>query len=127
MCGQDIASALGHDLSFVKYVFLMEPIWDRAEELQVISRAHRLGAVETIEVEKLVSCDTIEAMMEEGTKPQKRDERERIAKIEKQKKRDEEHKRNGLLMSLKLLRNEPSAADGDERASKVPKTVRFAW
>ncbi|KAL3673932.1 hypothetical protein V7S43_001619 [Phytophthora oleae] len=34
----------GLDLSFVTHVFLMEQIWDKSLEQQVISRAHRMGA-----------------------------------------------------------------------------------
>ncbi|XP_039128353.1 LOW QUALITY PROTEIN: F-box protein At3g54460 [Dioscorea cayenensis subsp. rotundata] len=59
----DGSAALGLDLSFVTYVFLMEPIWDRSMEEQVISRAHRMGAVRPISVETLVMHGTIEEQM----------------------------------------------------------------
>ncbi|KAH9623700.1 hypothetical protein KSS87_016982 [Heliosperma pusillum] len=59
----DGTAALGLDLSFVTYVFLMEPIWDRSMEEQVISRAHRMGATRPIHVETLAMCDTIEEQM----------------------------------------------------------------
>ncbi|KAK9682224.1 hypothetical protein RND81_10G059400 [Saponaria officinalis] len=59
----DGTAALGLDLSFVNYVFLMEPIWDRSMEEQVISRAHRMGAVRPIHVETLAMSDTIEEQM----------------------------------------------------------------
>ncbi|TXG49092.1 hypothetical protein EZV62_024967 [Acer yangbiense] len=49
----DGSAALGLDLSFVTHVFLMEPIWDRSMEEQVISRAHRMGATRPIYVETL--------------------------------------------------------------------------
>ncbi|PPE01665.1 hypothetical protein GOBAR_DD01321 [Gossypium barbadense] len=49
----DGSAALGLDLSFVTHVFLMEPIWDRSMEEQVISRAHRMGATRPIHVETL--------------------------------------------------------------------------
>ncbi|KAA0034755.1 hypothetical protein IC582_022678 [Cucumis melo] len=59
----DGSAALGLDLSFVTYVFLMEPIWDRSMEEQVISRAHRMGAIRPIHVETLVMHETIEEQM----------------------------------------------------------------
>ncbi|KAF5742450.1 hypothetical protein HS088_TW09G00498 [Tripterygium wilfordii] len=59
----DGSAALGLDLSFVTHVFLMEPIWDRSMEEQVISRAHRMGATRPIQVETLAMCGTIEEQM----------------------------------------------------------------
>ncbi|XP_006646686.1 F-box protein At3g54460 [Oryza brachyantha] len=59
----DGTAALGLDLSFVSYVFLMEPIWDRSMEEQVISRAHRMGATRPIFVETLAMRGTIEEQM----------------------------------------------------------------
>ncbi|WCJ39080.1 SNF2 domain-containing protein / helicase domain-containing protein / F-box family protein [Euphorbia peplus] len=59
----DGSAALGLDLSFVSHVFLMEPIWDRSMEEQVISRAHRMGATRPIHVETLAMRGTIEERM----------------------------------------------------------------
>ncbi|GLT88566.1 hypothetical protein SLE2022_065860 [Rubroshorea leprosula] len=59
----DGTAALGLDLSFVTHVFLMEPIWDRSMEEQVISRAHRMGATRPIHVETLAMHGTIEEQM----------------------------------------------------------------
>ncbi|KAK6228659.1 hypothetical protein SCA6_000999 [Theobroma cacao] len=59
----DGSAALGLDLSFVTHVFLMEPIWDRSMEEQVISRAHRMGATRPIHVETLAMSGTIEEQM----------------------------------------------------------------
>lgn len=59
----DGSAALGLDLSFVTHVFLMEPIWDRSMEEQVISRAHRMGATRPIYVETLAMRGTIEEQM----------------------------------------------------------------
>uniref|UniRef100_A0A1D1XU40 F-box protein At3g54460 n=1 Tax=Anthurium amnicola TaxID=1678845 RepID=A0A1D1XU40_9ARAE len=59
----DGSAALGLDLSFVTHVFLMEPIWDRSMEEQVISRAHRMGAVRPVHVETLAMRGTIEEQM----------------------------------------------------------------
>ncbi|KAK7243355.1 hypothetical protein RIF29_38148 [Crotalaria pallida] len=59
----DGSAALGLDLSFATRVFLMEPIWDRSMEEQVISRAHRMGASRPIHVETLAMRGTIEEQM----------------------------------------------------------------
>lgn len=55
--------AVGFDLSCVKYIFLLEPVWDSAVELQIISRAHRIGSEQDIFVERLVMRDTVEHEM----------------------------------------------------------------
>ncbi|XP_051123001.1 F-box protein At3g54460 isoform X2 [Andrographis paniculata] len=59
----DGSAALGLDLSFATHVYLMEPIWDRSMEEQVISRAHRMGAIRPIHVETLAMNGTIEEQM----------------------------------------------------------------
>ncbi|XP_060185950.1 F-box protein At3g54460 isoform X1 [Lycium barbarum] len=59
----DGSAALGLDLSFVTHVYLMEPIWDKSMEEQVISRAHRMGATRPILVETLAMSGTIEEQM----------------------------------------------------------------
>ena len=60
----DVVGAVGLDLSFVSHIFLLDPIWDKSLEDQVISRAHRLGAKRSITVEKLIARGTVEQMME---------------------------------------------------------------
>lgn len=52
--------SVGLDLSFVEYIFLMEPVWDASVELQIISRAHRIGSKKDICVERLVMRDSVE-------------------------------------------------------------------
>nr|GMC82284.1 F-box protein At3g54460 isoform X1 [Ipomoea batatas] len=59
----DGSAALGLDLSFVSRVYVMEPIWDKSMEEQVISRAHRMGATRPIFVETLAMSGTIEDQM----------------------------------------------------------------
>ncbi|KAJ8756029.1 hypothetical protein K2173_024576 [Erythroxylum novogranatense] len=59
----DGSAALGLDFSFATHVFLLEPIWDRSMEEQVISRAHRMGATRPINVETLAMRSTIEELM----------------------------------------------------------------
>uniref|UniRef100_K3W7Q3 RING-type domain-containing protein n=1 Tax=Globisporangium ultimum (strain ATCC 200006 / CBS 805.95 / DAOM BR144) TaxID=431595 RepID=K3W7Q3_GLOUD len=53
----------GLDLSFVTHMFLMEEIWDKSLEKQVVSRAHRMGARQAVVVEQLVMRDTIEGLL----------------------------------------------------------------
>jgi hypothetical protein len=64
----DAVGAVGLDLSFVTHIFLLDPIWDKSLEDQVISRAHRLGAKQAIIVEKLIARGTVEQMMEAMTR-----------------------------------------------------------
>lgn len=146
---QDVASALGHDLSFVKYMFLMEPIWDLARELQVISRAHRMGAKEPIVVEKIIAVNTVETLVEhsavETTKEQTDTPQYPPASspsslpgmgqshapmIEKEKKRKEEGKRNRILLSVRQIRNIYPSDSSRERnqgnKQSSAKRVRFA-
>ena len=49
----DESGSVGLDLSFVGWVFLMEPLADASLEQQVIARAHRMGAKQAIHVETL--------------------------------------------------------------------------
>lgn len=55
--------AVGLDLSFVQYVFFLEPVWDSSLELQVISRAHRIGCNHDITVERLIMKNSVEEFM----------------------------------------------------------------
>ncbi len=50
----DETGSVGLDLSFVSYVFLMEPLVDASLEQQVVARAHRMGAKAIVQVETLV-------------------------------------------------------------------------
>eukprot|EP00983_Pelagomonas_calceolata_P028701 899068-Pelagomonas_calceolata.AAC.2 len=52
--------SVGLDLSFVNYVFLMEPLANKATEQQVIARAHRMGARRAVHVELLLMAGTAE-------------------------------------------------------------------
>jgi SNF2 family DNA or RNA helicase len=55
--------SVGLDLSIVEYIFLLEPIWDSSLEQQVIARAHRLGARNTVYVERIAMRGSIEEQM----------------------------------------------------------------
>ena len=50
----DETGSVGLDLSFVSWVFLMEPLADASLQAQVTARAHRMGASQAIHVETLV-------------------------------------------------------------------------
>ncbi|CAM9678677.1 unnamed protein product [Ectocarpus fasciculatus] len=52
--------AHGLDLSFVTHMFLMEQIWDRSLETQVVARANRMGAKGSVSVVQLIMKDTME-------------------------------------------------------------------
>ncbi|CAH0481391.1 unnamed protein product [Peronospora belbahrii] len=53
----------GLDLSFVTHIFLMDEIWDKSLEQQVISRAHRMGAGQAVVVEQLWMRGSVESHM----------------------------------------------------------------
>lgn len=55
--------SVGLDLSFVQYIFMLEPVWDLSSELQIVSRAHRIGAKQDIYVERLVMRGSVEHEM----------------------------------------------------------------
>lgn len=57
------SGGVGLDLSFVEYIFLLEPLWDAATELQIVSRAHRIGCKKDIIVERLIMRDSLEEDM----------------------------------------------------------------
>ena len=50
----DETGSVGLDLSFVGWVFLMEPLADASLQAQVTARAHRMGAAQAVHVETLV-------------------------------------------------------------------------
>ncbi|KAG3098076.1 hypothetical protein PI125_g15477 [Phytophthora idaei] len=53
----------GLDLSFVTHIFLLEEIWDKSVEQQVIRRAHRMGATQSLVVEQLFVDGTVERQL----------------------------------------------------------------
>jgi len=126
----DSAGALGLDLSFVTHVYLLDPIWDKSQEDQVISRAHRLGAKNSITVEKFIASGTVEEVMERwvkekfnGSKAGKQhveNVRKRV-RNEEQRKASEVNKVNWILRNAKLL---PDMEDSRMQASSGPSPLR---
>ncbi|NPA36382.1 MAG: DEAD/DEAH box helicase [Chlorobi bacterium] len=54
------AGGVGLNLEVADYVFILDPWWNPASELQAISRAHRIGQTKNVFVYKFISVDTIE-------------------------------------------------------------------
>ena len=50
----DETGSVGLDLSFVSWVYLMEPLADASLQAQVTARAHRMGTAQAVHVETLV-------------------------------------------------------------------------
>ncbi|MFZ0529646.1 MAG: DEAD/DEAH box helicase, partial [Propionicimonas sp.] len=54
------AGGFGLTLTEADYVFILDPWWNPAAELQAIDRTHRIGQEQPVMVYRLVSADTIE-------------------------------------------------------------------
>jgi SNF2 family DNA or RNA helicase len=54
------AGGLGLNLTAAEYVFLLDPWWNPAVEMQAIDRAHRIGQTRQVIAYRLIAKDTIE-------------------------------------------------------------------
>jgi superfamily II DNA or RNA helicase len=54
------AGGLGLNLTAAEYVFLLDPWWNPAVEMQAIDRAHRIGQSRTVFAYRLIARDTVE-------------------------------------------------------------------
>jgi len=54
------AGGLGLNLTEADYVFILDPWWNPASEIQALSRAHRIGQDKRVFVYRYISGDTIE-------------------------------------------------------------------
>jgi len=54
------AGGLGLNLTAADYVFIVDPWWNPAVEMQALSRAHRIGQDKNVIVYRFISSDTIE-------------------------------------------------------------------
>ncbi|MDR2652451.1 MAG: DEAD/DEAH box helicase [Prevotellaceae bacterium] len=54
------AGGVGLNLSIADYVFILDPWWNPAAEMQAISRSHRLGQSKNVMVYRFISTKTIE-------------------------------------------------------------------
>ena len=59
------AGAVGLNLQFCRYVFLYDRWWNPAVEDQAINRAHRIGAVGSVTVTRMIMAGTIEQRIHE--------------------------------------------------------------
>ncbi|PXF39967.1 F-box protein [Gracilariopsis chorda] len=92
---------VGLDLSFVRYIFLLEPLWDSAQEMQIISRAHRIGCLGDIVVERLIMRGSIEeAMLMELQSSVNVVEEANAAGLAKAKAEKDHQKRRNILLKM---------------------------
>jgi len=54
------AGGLGLNLTGADYVFIVDPWWNPAVEMQAMDRAHRIGQKNKVFVYKMIAEDTIE-------------------------------------------------------------------
>lgn len=54
------AGGVGLNLTAADYVFLLDPWWNPAAEMQAISRSHRIGQTERVFVYRYISAETVE-------------------------------------------------------------------
>jgi SNF2 family DNA or RNA helicase len=54
------AGGVGLNLTAADYVFILDPWWNPASEMQAINRAHRIGQTRKVFVYRFISAETIE-------------------------------------------------------------------
>lgn len=54
------AGGVGLNLTAADYVFILDPWWNPAAEMQALNRAHRIGQEKSVFVYRFISSDTIE-------------------------------------------------------------------
>jgi len=54
------AGGIGLNLTAADYVFILDPWWNPAAEIQALSRAHRIGQVKNVFVKRYISTHSIE-------------------------------------------------------------------
>ncbi|MBI4909571.1 MAG: SNF2 helicase associated domain-containing protein [Acidobacteria bacterium] len=54
------AGGLGLNLTAAEYVFLLDPWWNPAAEMQAVDRAHRIGQTRQVFAYRLIARDTVE-------------------------------------------------------------------
>ncbi|KAG7391808.1 hypothetical protein PHYPSEUDO_003428 [Phytophthora pseudosyringae] len=123
----------GLDLSFVTHIFLLEEIWDKSVEQQVISRAHRMGARHSVVVEQLWMRGTVECQLTSVNKQlfkgersaedrasgqQQQPTREEVQEASSAGKSNFQHMKSSyLLNNLRVLADDVGGKDGDVRFS----------
>jgi SNF2 family DNA or RNA helicase len=54
------AGGLGLNLTAAEYVFLLDPWWNPAVEMQAIDRTHRIGQTQTVFAYRIIAQNTVE-------------------------------------------------------------------
>jgi len=54
------AGGVGLNLTAADYVFIIDPWWNPASEMQALSRSHRIGQDKNVMVYRFISTETIE-------------------------------------------------------------------
>ena len=54
------AGSTGLNLTAADYVFIIDPWWNPASEMQALSRAHRIGQVKPVMVYRFITSETVE-------------------------------------------------------------------
>ncbi|OWZ17619.1 hypothetical protein PHMEG_0008416 [Phytophthora megakarya] len=131
----------GLDLSFVTHIFLLEEIWDKSVEQQVISRAHRMGAKHSVVVEQLWMRGTVECQLtsngqlfkseeanEDRESTQSQPTREEVQDASSADKNSfQQMKINYILSNLRVLNDDMCGKDGEVRFAvmdEVERTIR---
>jgi len=66
------AGGLGLNLTAANYVFILDPWWNPAVELQAIDRAHRIGQTQRVFAYRMICADTVEQRISELQEHKKR-------------------------------------------------------
>jgi hypothetical protein len=67
--GDGGGAVLDEDLTAAEYVFLVDPWWNPAVEMQAIDRAHRIGQEPPVFAHRLIARDTVEETTEVEARP----------------------------------------------------------
>lgn len=122
--------AVGLDLSFVRYIFLLEPLWDAAQEMQIISRAHRIGCVSDIVVERLIMRGSIEeGMLHDLQGSVNCVEEARVGGLAAAKTEKDDQKRRNIVLNMRVVRSMGELREEGEEVegmvAKVTETMAF--
>lgn len=104
----------GLDLSFVTHIFLLEEIWDKALEDQVVARAWRMGARSRVEVETLVAQHSVEEIMMDVAKHEQDIPKEDLTLQDKERK-----KLHSLLCALRLITDYQRLGNGVKKTNAL--------
>eukprot|EP00978_Attheya_sp_CCMP212_P025477 scaffold82005_cov57-Attheya_sp.AAC.3 len=121
----------GLDLSFVTHMFFMEEIWDKSLEQQVVARSYRMGTKGHVEIEQLVSRNSVEELManmndREGEQSAVRLSENGAPHEVKRLKHAVHTKQSYLLKSLRLIRNDMNGILPQQRKRAIAMPMAVA-